>query len=119
MNNRKEQLEKSMQQHLKNAFSGNAQNIQAWDMAQLDEKELRHLELEILQERKKRLEDRIRSQEAQDENAMMELDQVLEDIEDLEKYIKNYGLSQGGRRKRNRQTKRRSKNRAKSRRSKH
>jgi len=95
------------------AFSGNTQNVGAWNVEMIDEKEKHHNELRALEERKKILDARINAQAAQDEDAMYERDEVEKEIEDLKAYMKKYGL-EGGRRK----SHRRKSHRRKSRRSK-
>lgn len=101
------------------AFSGNTQNEGMYNVGQIDEKERLHKELGDLEEKKRSLTTKINAQEAQDQNAIFERDQVQQDIDDLKAYMKKRGL-EGGRRKKHRRTHRRSKSRAKkSRRSKH
>ena len=109
---------------MNNPFSGDAQNLQAYNGAQINAKDRLQDELQQLQEKQARLTKQIYSQEAQDEEAMKEFDQVKQEIIDLKQHMKARGL-EGGRRKRHRRTKRKSKSRAakrraaKSRRSKH
>ena len=88
------------------AFSGNAQNVGAWNVEMIDEKEKHHTELRALEEEKKSLIDLIYVPGAQREGAMHRLDEVEKEIEGIKAHMKKYGL-EGGRRKK--RTHRRSK----------
>ena len=98
------------------AFSGNTINVSASNVDMIDEEERLRKDLEELEEKRNSLNTYIRSQEAQDEDAIYELDAVVKEIEALTQQMKNKGFSGGRRKKR---THRRSKSRrSKSRRSK-
>jgi len=103
------------------AFSGNTINVSASNVDMIDEEERLRKDLEELEEKRNSLNTYIRSQEAQDEDAMYKLDAVVKDIEALKQHMKKQGFLknnvEGGRRKK--RTHRRSKSRrSKSRRSK-
>ena len=112
---------------MSNPFSLNTQNANMWQVEQINEEENLRKDLQKLEEKRNSLNTYIRSQEAQDEDAMYKLDAVVKEIEALKQHMKKHGFLknnvEGGRRKKRthrRSKSRRSKSRAKkSRRSKH
>lgn len=102
----KNELKNAMNRSYRNAFSGNTQNVSAYNTGRAYEVNYREMELAELEAKKKKLQNRIFSQEAQDENAMYELNDVEENIVNLKKYISNYQLKGGYKRSHKRSHKR-------------
>lgn len=88
----KDEVKQAMNQLYVEAFSGNAQDVDAYDMGRAYESTYRKMELAELEARKKVLQDRIYSQEAQDEDAMYQLEDVEKDIASLIQYMTDYDL---------------------------
>lgn len=102
----KNELKNAMNSSYRHAFSGNTQNVSAYNAGHAYEANYREMELAELEAKKKALQNRIFSQEAQDEDAMYELEDVEKNIVDLKQYISDYQLKGGYKRSNKRGTKR-------------
>lgn len=90
--NTMKRLKRNMNSSYRNAFAGNTQNVNAYNAGRNSEINLRQMELNELLNKKKVLENHIHSQEAQDMDAITELDMVEEEIRDLQNYINKHSL---------------------------
>ena len=92
----KDQLKNAMNESYAEAFSSNTQNVSAYDTGRAFEVRYREMELAELEAKKTKLQNHIFSYEAQDEDAMYQLEDVENDIVNLKKYMTDYALHKGG-----------------------
>lgn len=85
MNNQLEYYKNAINQCIKEAFSGQAQDVQAYDLAVYYQAQYDRIRLDLLEEKRANLWNRIygSTAEAQDIDGMIEIAEIEQEIEDI------------------------------------
>jgi hypothetical protein len=85
MSNQEEYYKQAADKYMKEAFSGQVQDVQAYDMAMYYKAQYKRIRIQNLEEKRRIIWDRVygTQAEAQDIDGMIEIEEIVEEIKNL------------------------------------